>query len=126
VIKLWWSRGAGNKEPVPPSALWLPDGNAHGLRGEYFQGTNFDAPGPVRTDPQVNFAWGAKSPFKEAKAALVRALELDLPAGSYSAEWIDPPTGRLLKQERLKHTGGVKALDAPAFSEDIALRVRRN
>ncbi|HEU0011347.1 MAG TPA: PA14 domain-containing protein [Verrucomicrobiae bacterium] len=126
VMKLWWSRAGGKKEPLPPGALWLPDGSAHGLRGEYFQGTNFDAPGPVRADAQVNFAWGTKSPFKEAKAAPLRALEMDLPAGNYRAEWIDPPTGRQLKQERFKHAGGVKTIDAPAFSEDAALRVRRN
>jgi hypothetical protein len=126
VMKLLWSRKDVKKEPVPSAALWVPDGGAHGLRGEYFQGTKFEAPGPVRTDPQVNFAWGSKSPFKEAKAAPMRALELELPAGNYRAEWIDPPTGRLLKQERFKHAGGVKPIEAPAFSEDAALRVRQN
>jgi len=111
---------------VPSGALWLPDGSAHGLRGEYFQGIKFEAAGPVRTDAQVNFAWGSKSPFKEAKAVPMRALEMDLPAGNYRAEWIDPPSGRQLKQQRFKHAGGMKAIDAPAFSEDAALRVRRN
>jgi hypothetical protein len=126
VMKLAWSHTGAKKQPVPPGALWLPDGSAPGLRGEYFQGTNFDAPGPVRTDAQVNFEWGAKSPFKKAKAVPMRALEMDLPAGNYWAEWIDPPTGRQLKQERFKHAVGVKAIDAPAFREDLALRVRRN
>jgi len=63
---------------------------------------------------------------KEAKAAAMRALELDLPVGPYRAEWIDPLSGRKLKQERFEHAGGTKAIDAPAFSEDVALRVRRD
>lgn len=50
-------------------------------------------------------------------------LYLDIPAGAYQATWIDVTTGVQLKQERRRHAGGRMALDAPAYQQDIALRV---
>lgn len=52
-------------------------------------------------------------------------LVLELPAGDYRAEWINPRTGRTDKQESFTHRGGPKTLASPAYVEDIALRVRR-
>ncbi len=53
-------------------------------------------------------------------------LVLDLPAGDYRAEWVNPRSGRIDKQEGFTHQGGPKALASPAYVEDIALRVRRS
>ena len=52
-------------------------------------------------------------------------LALDLPAGGYTAEWVNTKTGKVDKAERFTHGGGDKALASPAYSEDIALRVKR-
>jgi hypothetical protein len=52
-------------------------------------------------------------------------LQLELPAGRWRAEWVDPLTGRKVKAESFKHTGGVRALETPLFAEDIALSLRR-
>jgi hypothetical protein len=52
-------------------------------------------------------------------------LELDLPANSYQAEWINPKSGRIDKTETFSHAGGRRTLASPAYSEDIALRVIR-
>jgi hypothetical protein len=52
-------------------------------------------------------------------------LRLALPAGSYRAEWVDPASGRVTKEETVRHEAGDCALVAPAFTEDVALRVRR-
>jgi hypothetical protein len=52
-------------------------------------------------------------------------LEVDLPAGDYSAEWLSPLTGEIVKAEKFDHTGGVRKLAVPAFSEDLALRIKR-
>jgi hypothetical protein len=52
-------------------------------------------------------------------------LELNLPTGNYSAEWINTKTGRIEKSEPFNHSGGDKTLLSPKYSEDIALRVVR-
>ncbi len=50
-------------------------------------------------------------------------LNLDLPAGRYDAEWLDPRTGRRVKSERFRHDGGVRSLAVPKFTEDAALGI---
>jgi len=50
-------------------------------------------------------------------------LELDVPAGKYRAEWVNPRTGALEKPQELVHNGGVLKLASPAYTEDIALRL---
>lgn len=52
-------------------------------------------------------------------------IELDLPAGSYRAEWINTKTGAQDKAEQIQHAGGVAKLASPPYREDIALRVQR-
>ena len=124
-MKLLWSRPGGKKEPVPPSAFWLSKEGGRGLRAEYFQGNAFQRPWRSSTDSQVNFAWGTKLPVAGLPPQPMIAPELDLPAGSYRAEWISPLTGKTVKSETFRHPGGTRSLAAPAFSEDIALRIKR-
>src|SRR5262249_40500502 len=52
-------------------------------------------------------------------------LTVERPAGSYRAEWVNTRTGKVEKDEEFKHDGGERALASPAYSEDIALRIRR-
>jgi hypothetical protein len=52
-------------------------------------------------------------------------LILDLPAGSYRAEWVNPRTGAVARREDFRHDGGERTLASPAYAEDIALRVTR-
>ena len=49
-------------------------------------------------------------------------LTLDLPRGSYKAEWINTKTGAADKAEEFDHDGGTRTLVSPAYEEDIALR----
>src|SRR5205823_2067166 len=53
-------------------------------------------------------------------------LVLDLPPGSYRAEWVNPKTGQADGVTGFKHAGGNKILVSPAYSEDIALRIQRS
>lgn len=53
------------------------------------------------------------------------ALTLELPAGRYRAEWVNPRTGKTDKIETVMHRGGDIALASPPYSEDIALRLVR-
>jgi hypothetical protein len=52
-------------------------------------------------------------------------VTLDLPAGQYSAEWIDVRTGSIEKSENFRHARGDKVLRAPDFQKGIALRLKR-
>jgi hypothetical protein len=61
-------------------------------------------------------------PGRETEVSGPATLDIDLPAGSYRANWIDPVQGTILKEEAL--TGGsVIKLAVPRFSPDIALRI---
>jgi hypothetical protein len=53
------------------------------------------------------------------------ALELEMPAGKYRAEWVNTKTGTVDKAEDFDHTEGTRTLASPVYREDIALRVRR-
>lgn len=53
-------------------------------------------------------------------------LELELPGGTFHAEWIDPKAGTPVKRDRFAHTAGRRGFEAPAFEDDIALTVRKN
>jgi hypothetical protein len=51
-------------------------------------------------------------------------LKVDLPAGSYRVEWIDPKTGAKARTEEVAG-GGVRSLRSPQYTEDIAVRIVR-
>jgi len=50
-------------------------------------------------------------------------LTLDLPAGKYRAEWVNPRTGEVDKSEGLDHVGNKVELASPPYAEDVALRI---
>ena len=52
-------------------------------------------------------------------------LSLELPPGTYAAEWLEPATGTILKPETVNHSGGRVTLASPPFAEEIALALRR-
>ncbi len=52
-------------------------------------------------------------------------LTLDLPAGTYKAEWVHTQLGTLLQPQTFQHPGGDKALLSPLYIADIALWVLR-
>ncbi|PYV44333.1 MAG: hypothetical protein DMG06_06910 [Acidobacteria bacterium] len=52
-------------------------------------------------------------------------LVLDLPAGTYRQEWLDPASGSVVHMETLTHKGGNRSFTTPPHSVDIALRIKR-
>jgi hypothetical protein len=52
-------------------------------------------------------------------------LTLDLPAGVYRCEWVNPATGELLRSDTITHGGGRRVINTPRHAVDIALRIRR-
>ena len=53
----------------------------------------------------------------------VEAIEIELPAGNYRAEWINVVDGAIAGSDRFNHAGGAKSLKAPKYETDIALRI---
>lgn len=52
-------------------------------------------------------------------------LKLDLPAGDYAVDWLNPRTGKSEASQALAHPGGVATLASPKYDPDVALRVKR-
>ena len=55
----------------------------------------------------------------------VEKLVLDLPSGSYRADWVDPASGRVVRTDAFSHPGGHRTFVSPQHSIDIALRIER-
>jgi len=53
-------------------------------------------------------------------------LKLDLPAGNYRIEWINPVTGKTLNQAELKQSSEPAILHCPSGLSDVALRIVAN
>jgi len=52
-------------------------------------------------------------------------LVVELPAGAYTAEWVNTKTGKVDKKETFQHGGGNRTLHSPKYADDIALRIQR-
>jgi hypothetical protein len=63
-----------------------------------------------------------KPPYQIDAGQKTARLSLRLPVGSYKAEWVDTKTGAVAKTETLS---GASEATSPAYSEDIALRIKR-
>jgi hypothetical protein len=51
-------------------------------------------------------------------------LTIELPKGTYGAAWLHPSDGTTGNSETFRHEGGLKKLQSPEFSEDIALSIK--
>jgi hypothetical protein len=51
-------------------------------------------------------------------------LQFELPPGEYTAEWFDPRSGPVRPVAEFSHSGGVRTLTTPEYSEDIAVIIR--
>jgi len=52
-------------------------------------------------------------------------IALELPPGSYRAEWVNPVSGKIDKRETVKSEKGFVVLTSPPYREDIALKLIR-
>jgi hypothetical protein len=54
----------------------------------------------------------------------IENLDLDLPGGTYVADWVDPASGSFLGSETFAHQGGNRTFTTPTHAVDIALRIK--
>jgi hypothetical protein len=67
----------------------------------------------------------SKSYYVVTPGKYAETLVLDLPGGTYQADWIDPASGSVVGSLRFTHQGGDKDLTTPEHTVDIALRIKR-
>jgi len=53
------------------------------------------------------------------------SLSLEIPAGAWRVEWLDPATGEVTDGSHRSHSGGPLAVESPKFPVDVAMRVTR-
>jgi hypothetical protein len=124
-MKLLWSGPGVGAAPVlvPSSALKTAEGKP-GLWREDFADKTLSARVRAAVDPQVAISGpGGERAARHGPGAV--KLELELPEGSFRAGWFDTQRGETVAQESFQHGSGTRAFSAPAFEDDIALRVQR-
>ena len=68
---------------------------------------------------------GSESSYVVTPGSYVEHLLLNLPGGTYKADWVDPASGSSLGTETFTHQGGDRIFHTPEHSVDAALRVKR-
>ena len=69
---------------------------------------------------------GRGSAYTVTPGNYTEVLVLDLPAGKYRFDWVDPATGTLLQTEVVNHHGGSLRRTTPKHTVDAALRIKRS
>ena len=52
-------------------------------------------------------------------------LELDVPSGNYTVQWLNPRTGQWEKTDNIEATGFPIRITSPNYTEDIAAKILR-
>lgn len=123
--KLAWSSASQKKQIIPKVRLFLPDGSSSGLQADYFEGRDLRTKKLTKTVDKIEFDWAQRGPFPFDTRERSFDLLIELPAGSYTADWVNPKTGAVDKSVNFSHSGGGRSLGSPLFSEDVALRIKR-
>lgn len=121
-MQLAWSGPGMERSVIPLAAMRTFDGKP-GLRGEYYADKTLTARTREVAEGPIDF--GAKPGGAEASGFAEREVVLDLrlPAQAWRAEWWSPRDGKPLgATDVVAVEGGVK-LPAPAFREDLVLRL---
>jgi hypothetical protein len=63
--------------------------------------------------------------YQVVPGAYEEKLTLDLPAGAYQADWVDPASGTVLASESFAHPGAHRTVSTPRHAIDVALRIKR-
>ncbi|MGK7396786.1 MAG: hypothetical protein ACNS62_19575 [Candidatus Cyclobacteriaceae bacterium M3_2C_046] len=50
-------------------------------------------------------------------------IDLDLPSGTYQAQWISPETGKVIQSLQCAQNEGLLRLESPLYQDDIALKL---
>ncbi len=126
VMRLAWTRPDGVRQTIPVEAFRAGAEDLAGLKAEYFRGAALADPWFTRSEPNIDHDFGSSGPRRDSAPASTSAtLDITLPAGRWAGSWIDPVTGEVLDTIFRQHQGGVATLALPAWTDDLALDLRR-
>jgi len=63
--------------------------------------------------------------YRATPGNYIENLVLDMPAGAYRVDWVDPTSGAAIQSVTIEHKGGKRTLTSPKHPVDIALRIKR-
>lgn len=67
----------------------------------------------------------SRVPAPAPRPEATQAVRLRVPEGHWRATWFDPASGKTIRQESVRPTEGVLAIQPPFFSDDAVLRLVR-
>lgn len=123
-MQLFWSGPGAAKAVIPVAALRTFDGKP-GLRGEYFADKTLTARTREVAEGPIDFRVGEGAAEGSRFASGELTLELALPPGSWRGEWWSPRDGTRLADATVSAAGKTVQIPAPAFAEDVVLRLDR-
>jgi len=127
VVRLAWTRPDGVRETIPPSAWQQTAGGKAGLTVAYFRGIALRDPWFADVDAAVDREFGPSGPLRRQNPfSPSGALEIALEPGTWAFAWLNPVTGESMRGLTVTHPGGVARVSMPAWTEDIAIRIRRD
>ena len=121
--ELQWSSPGRAKELIAPEFFKLADGDAPGLKIEWFDDMKLDKKQAESVVFNVDFDGSLDRIFPAREEATAVSVALDVPDGAYSLSWIDPISGDVVKQENVAAAANGLTIDVPRFDTDIALKI---
>ena len=123
--QLMWSSPSQRKEIIAPEFFKLADGNAPGLKVEWFDDMKLAKKKADAVVFKVDFDGSLDGIFPAREEAKRASVALNVPNGAYALSWIDPVNGDVVKEENVSaETDGLQ-IDLPDFDDDIALKIRK-
>ncbi len=122
VLRLDWKLPGKDREAIPLSALSAHDGKTPGLKVLKFKDKEMKEISGELIVTKIDEV-GISDTIENTDQTFI--LEVELPAGSYSGEWINTITGGRTFFGINDHKGGVMKIKVPEFTEDIALRLKK-
>jgi hypothetical protein len=122
VLRLDWKLPGKGREAVPMSVLSAPDGKTPGLKVIKFLDREMKEISRELIVTKIDEVGISETKENSGKEFL---LEVELPAGSYSGEWINTITNERTFMEIDDHKGGILDIKIPEFTEDIALKLKK-
>ncbi len=127
VMRLAWTRPDGVRETIPASAWRQVAGGAAGVKVAYFHALELTDTWFADVDPAIDHDFGSSGPTRKTNPfASSGQFAITLERGTWAWSWLNPVTGESVRGLSLTHPGGVARVAMPAWTEDIAIRIRRD
>ncbi|MFH0757951.1 MAG: PA14 domain-containing protein [Bacteroidota bacterium] len=124
-LKVTWQTLKGEETILDTRNTSLPGSEEKGLFAQYFDGTDFDDFIYSDTASSINFSIAELSIYNGRFSRLQTDFVVQLPGGTYTLNWHDPKTGRMISTREFEHAGGPMELQTPRFDMDILFEIQK-